>query len=365
MIVCLDANEHIYKKSIGKALTDIEGLAMKKVVGEFTHTPVDSTFFHGSKPINGIWATSDIAVCNTAIMPAGYGISDHQLFVIDFSMMDIIGKSPPKIMRSTSRRLNTKIPRVAAEYAWMLENKILKHRLIERTGAAHTNSRSRRKVAKCLNQLDDEFGDYMRHAEKKCRKIKSGRIPFLPEASLQICRTQVYWSLLKYHAGRIHNQGNLKQMACRCNIPDATSLTIHDIDMRLKVCVSQCNYFRKHGKAYRQKHLFQCLDAAKEKEDDEAAKQILAIIQREKDRSFWRQLNYALGKPREGACFKVQVNQGDGHVQEYTEKEQLQEAIRNNIHRKRFYLAEEAPLCLGPLRIFWVQHSYPYCLDDT
>jgi hypothetical protein len=287
LIVCLDANKHIYKKSIGKALTDIEGLAMKEVVGEFTCTPIGSTFFHGSKPIDAVWATSDIAVCNAAIMPAGYGIGNRQLFVIDFSMMDIIGNSPPKIVRPKSRCLNTKIPRVAAEYAWILENKILKHRLIERTGIAHTNSRSRRKAAKCLNQLDDEFGYYMRHAEKKCRKIKLGRIPFLPEASLWIRRTQVYWSLLKYLAGRIHSQGNLKRMARRCNIPDAMSLTIHEIDMRLKVCVSQCNYFRKHGKAYWRKHLFQCLDAAKEKEDDKAAKQILAIIQREEDRSCW------------------------------------------------------------------------------
>jgi hypothetical protein len=38
LIVCLDANKHIYKKSINKALTDIEGLAMKEVVGEFTRT---------------------------------------------------------------------------------------------------------------------------------------------------------------------------------------------------------------------------------------------------------------------------------------------------------------------------------------
>ncbi len=115
MIVCLDANKHIYKKLIGKVLTDIEGLAMKEVVGKFTGTPIGSTFFRGFKPINGIWATSDITVCNAAIMPAGYGVGDHHLFVIDFSMMDIIGKSPPRIVRPASRRLNTKISRVAAE----------------------------------------------------------------------------------------------------------------------------------------------------------------------------------------------------------------------------------------------------------
>ncbi len=53
LIVCLDVNEHIYKKSIGRTLTDIEGLAMREVVGAFTHQPVGPTFFRGTKPIDG------------------------------------------------------------------------------------------------------------------------------------------------------------------------------------------------------------------------------------------------------------------------------------------------------------------------
>ena len=58
----LDVNEVIYKKSIGKALTDRDGdgLAMKEVVGEFTGIPIGPTFFRGSKPIDEVLATSDI-----------------------------------------------------------------------------------------------------------------------------------------------------------------------------------------------------------------------------------------------------------------------------------------------------------------
>ena len=67
LIVCLDANEDIYKKSIGQALKNVDGLAMKEVVGDFTGTPLGTTFFRGSKPIDGIWAT----VCNASVMPAG------------------------------------------------------------------------------------------------------------------------------------------------------------------------------------------------------------------------------------------------------------------------------------------------------
>ncbi len=107
MVVCLNANKHTYKKLIRKALTDIEGLTMKEVVGEFTGTPIGSTYFRGSNPTNDVWVTSDILVSNVAIMPAGYGIGDPRLFVVDFLMMDMIGKSPPKIVRPAFRRLNT------------------------------------------------------------------------------------------------------------------------------------------------------------------------------------------------------------------------------------------------------------------
>ena len=62
LIFCLDANKHIYKKSIGKTLTNINGLAMTEVVGDFTHQPVGLTFFQGSKPIDGMWLKLDITV---------------------------------------------------------------------------------------------------------------------------------------------------------------------------------------------------------------------------------------------------------------------------------------------------------------
>ncbi len=128
------------------------------------------------------------------------------------------------------------------------------------------------------------------------------------------------------------------------------SLSIKEIYLRLKAFVDQCDHFRKHGKYYQCKHLYCCLETTKEKEDEEAERQILTIIQQEKDRSFWRRLNYALGKSWGGACFKVQVEQVEGTVKEINSKEELHKAIWDNIHRKRFYLTEDAPICSGPLR---------------
>jgi hypothetical protein len=165
---------------LGKFLTDIDGLAMKEVVWEFTQIPVGSTFFQGSKPIGGVWATSDITVWNASIMPAGYGIGDHRLFVIDFSSSNIIGNMPPKVVRLASHWLNTKIPRAAAEYARILEGRIIQHWLIERVGNTHSECRSKRAITQHLNKLDKELGQYMHHAEKKCQKSNPAVSPSCP-----------------------------------------------------------------------------------------------------------------------------------------------------------------------------------------
>jgi hypothetical protein len=140
LIVCMDANEDIYRKSIGKALTSVEGLAMKEVVGAFTGKQIGATYFRGSKPIDAVWATADIQVAGACIMPAGYGIGDHRLFVIDFVASSLVGETPRKIVRAQARRLNCKIPGVVERYNKRLESNIRKHRLLERMGDIYHSS---------------------------------------------------------------------------------------------------------------------------------------------------------------------------------------------------------------------------------
>lgn len=112
----MDANKHIYRKAIGKALTFVNGLAMREVVGEFTGTPIGPTYFCGSKPIDVVWATSDVDVVGVCIMSVGYDIGDHHLFLIDFLASSLTGDMPKKIVHPQAPRLICKIPRVVQKY---------------------------------------------------------------------------------------------------------------------------------------------------------------------------------------------------------------------------------------------------------
>ncbi len=105
--------------------------------------------------------------------------------------------------------------------------------------------------------------------------------------------------------------------------------------MRLKVCINRCDYFRKNGKHYHQKHLTECLAQARDREDSEQGREILEIIQQEKDRSFWCRLNYIMGKVRSGSVRKVIIeNEESGTLTEHVTQELVQQAIFDNIHHK-------------------------------
>jgi hypothetical protein len=73
------------------------------------------------------------------------------------------------------------------------------------------------------------------------------------------------------------------------------------------------------------------------------------------------------------------VEQAEGIVEEISGKEDLHEAIWDNIHLKRFYLAKEAPMFSGPLRgifgynsatptanaILEGKYQYPFKFDEA
>ena len=210
--VCMVANKDIYRKLIGKALMNQDRLIMSEVVGDLTGKKLGATYFRGTKPIDGIWATKDIVITHACVMPTRYGVGDHQMFVVDMQEELLIGQATFWVVRGESRRLNMKVSSAAtANYVQGLEESLQRHKILERMGKIHaTYKKSGKKLRQALAKLDKETEQLMRNTEKKCRWINLGRIPFSPEAALWITWMQVYRSLLRYHQGHIRNRENLR-----------------------------------------------------------------------------------------------------------------------------------------------------------
>ena len=155
---------------------------------------------------------------------------------------------------------------------------------------------------------------------------------------------------MRFHAKRIRNKSTLKRAARSFRIRNTLSIPLLEVRARLKVCKKKCNYFRKHGQKYRNRHLKVRLKIAQDKGDEQAEKRILAILQGEKDRAHWRRMNYGMLKSCGCSAQVVSEKTDDGNIVEYEGQKKVEEAIWSKTHDEQFYAAEKAPICQDRLR---------------
>ncbi len=200
-----------------------------------------------------------------------------------------------------------------------------------------------------INNIDREGRDYMRHVEKLCRKIKCFHIPYSPEAAIWIQQAQMYYSIIRWHEGKIQNKGNLKRAAKRCNIQNLLGMSMAEVLLRVKECKRECKFYQEHGRRFRNKHLAEQMQLAQERNNEEAFKKIGDIITREKQGLFWRRLNFVTGKKRTRSATSVQVEVQPGMLSESSTKDTVKNAIFREVHNKQYTQAKEAPMCSGKL----------------
>ncbi len=255
IVLFIDHNEHAIEGKLGKALADREGLNLREAILSHTRASPGATFFWGLCQIDILWVSSDLDISNMCVMPFGFGVGNHRAFILDIPLESLVGINPVKIVRPASRRLNSCLPECGKAYIASLESNIVQQRLLEHLQAAHTGGFPAEETARRVITIDKEGKTYMRHAEKIFRKIKCCKILFSPEASIWICRVQVYYSLLQYHLGRIKHCGNLKRAARKCNTPNPLSLSIPNILACLRDCKRACTFYQDHGQCFYRKHL--------------------------------------------------------------------------------------------------------------
>ena len=155
---------------------------------------------------------------------------------------------------------------------------------------------------------------------------------------------------LTWKSGKRWNEGNLRRLAKRVDIHNPFRMSAQELTKQLRVCEDKCRVLKRTGWLARRRFLRERCEHAQRKEDFEATEKILAIIKREQDKTFWGRLRYAMGKKKGRSVSAVQVEQWNGTVEEHTSQTTVENAIFSEIHRKRFFLAEDAPICRGELR---------------
>jgi hypothetical protein len=104
LIVMMDANTHVLTGRLCRAMAhESIGLceATKDLLGELC----PKTHARGSRPIDGVWTTSDITVTAIKWLPFSQSPGDHRACIFDVSMQSVLGTSKKRVVYPACRRL--------------------------------------------------------------------------------------------------------------------------------------------------------------------------------------------------------------------------------------------------------------------
>ncbi len=170
LILCMDGNQHVYARALGKELMDPLGLALTEPIEMITGQKIGPTFFQGSKPIDVVWASSSLTITNVCVLPVGFGAGNHHMFVLDITNHSMIGVEKTPIQCPPQRRLSTRSPRSVHKYNTRLTKMLTQHLCLEQLHSVCTCAgfQSTTDTQRILNNLDSKVADYMQHLEWRC-----------------------------------------------------------------------------------------------------------------------------------------------------------------------------------------------------
>ena len=152
------------------------------------------TYTRGTNPIGTILASADINIHKAAYLPFGEGIGDCRPLVIDIEERTVfsIGGEPSEKLRA--RRMKINDPRIFNKYINLLHKLYLHHNLFKTN--FHLNSIPisypiHPQVAELSGNIDNIRVQGILYAEKKCRKLYGGKIPWNPEVTTTYGRLYV------------------------------------------------------------------------------------------------------------------------------------------------------------------------------
>ena len=348
LVIFMDFNEHILKGKLPRMLQD-EGLVEISSTRWAGVEP--KTYFRGSTPIDGIYASQELEIHSVMVLPFHESIGDHRTMLVDITTRSAVGEQQYKIVRPEARRLSTKNKKSTTKYLASVENAFSHHKLFDKLGQLEKDFERGMTTAvykKRAQEIDETKIKIMKAAEKKCRKLTSQyNLPCSPEIQRvnRLCRA--YKDLRRWIEG-ISKNSNIIKAASRAGIEHPRQLTLKQCYAGEMTCQQRLRSLERRADTLRREHLGDRLLIAKRGGDDKKEKAIKEIMTNEKSKEEWKRIKFAIGTPLAGATTKIQ-KMVNGVMIEITDVEVMNRDIQE-CSRERFTLAYSAPIQRSSLK---------------
>ena len=144
------------------------------------------TYHIGTNTIDGIFATRGITIQQGGYTSHEESPSDHRWLWIDVAETTLLERNRDDYAPSVERRATSKIPSVRNKFNALLEAQVHQHNLHTKMKDLYFNAKATGMLTKEQEKVYDSIEERMKrgvkYADRNCRKVRSGKIPFSKKA---------------------------------------------------------------------------------------------------------------------------------------------------------------------------------------
>jgi hypothetical protein len=230
IIVGIDVNEDVRTGSFARRLRLECGL--REVMFGTYGLNLPNTYARGSVPIDGLFVSQSLFQCQ-----CGYTdiVCDHRMLWIDVPVELALGYSPSAIAKPSPKRLILQDPRIVKKYNKILHEHLEKHEVLSQIRKLEDEIEGKMTPAQMseYNRLDTFRIQAALIAQKRCRKLCMGAVPYSPKLSLAGKKIRAWKLLLKKKSGGLVQTKYLQRKLKEADIADTSLLSILDIQEHL------------------------------------------------------------------------------------------------------------------------------------
>lgn len=308
---------------------------------------IPATYARGSLPIDGIFVSPALLDSHAGFLPI---LCDHRILWIDVPVQVALGRSMAKLPIMKPQRLILQDPRIVQRYITILEGLLEIKEVdakLDEVQKLFQEDNSHEAIRQ-FNLIDDIRTQSILIADRKCRKLKMGQVPFSPALLNSWKKIKAWRLIIRKCEGKKIDSRYLKRTLKAADIGDQSLITISEAKENLQTSLTTYRYLKKDAYAARSTWLEEVATARAEEGNISAAQEMRNLVTRERQRNDARQIRFALAENTRRGLGSIEVQRSDGSWQELTEQHDIETALLEELE-KRFNQASQTPFCTEPL----------------
>jgi len=310
-----------------------------------------ATYQRGSKIIDGIFTSRSIEITQCGYLPFCFFPSDHRGLWIDINYHKTFGFITNTAVQPNARRLKTNDPHVVSKWQQVYCSYLQKHNLPQRQYKLEASVQASTVTTTQMeeyNKIIAQRTEGMKLAERKCRRLKMGNVPFSPTLELDRKRISLWSAVKKKKLGCKSSTRNIIKLGNIVGINNPMEYSIDAVQQNLQQ--AKKDYYAKKPKAQELRNNFLEQRATAMAESSNRDKQSIyrQLILHETQRRVARKIRMLNNDNLSSGVTKVDTMLPDGSRETHSTKEEIEEICMEE-NKQKFLQTNDTPCMCEPM----------------